>query len=70
MKHCRYYGPRIEKDFVVLAKGFRPFATDSFDEALRDAEIKATVSSFVSIKDINDMIVWKSRLTTAVFHRP
>ena len=60
MKHPKYYGPALEKEFEVLAKGFRFFATDDLDEALRDAEIKALVSARVTVRNIDgdEIAIW------------
>lgn len=37
--------------YVVLAKGFKAFRTDSYAEAVNDADIKAMTSDRVSILD-------------------
>ena len=42
--------------FRVLAKGFTPFDTDSYVEALRDAETKAYFSAYVSILDDGEVV--------------
>ena len=60
MKNSRFYGPIPEKEFEVLAKGFRFFVTDSLEEALRDAEFKSLVSERVTVRNIDgeEIAVW------------
>lgn len=60
MKYARYYGPITEKEYEVLAKGFRFFVTDDLEEALRDAEIKSLVSERVTVRNIDgdEIAVW------------
>ena len=42
-----------EHDYVVLAKGFRPFATDDLNEAKQDAACKAEFSYHVTVQHID-----------------
>lgn len=42
---------RDTRRYRVLAKGSKPFDTDSLSEAIIDAEIKAVASDFVSVLD-------------------
>ena len=42
-----------EHDYVVLAKGFRPFETDNIDEAKEDAASKASFSCRVTVVHID-----------------
>ena len=60
MKHPKYYGPALEKEFEVLAKGFRFFVTDDLEEALRDAEFKSLVSARVTVRNIDgeEIAIW------------
>ena len=61
MKNARYYGPEVPYEYTVLAKGFKPFETDNLDEALHDASIKADVSAYVTVLNIDDhtMAEWR-----------
>lgn len=42
---------RDTRRYRVLAKGSKPFDTDSLSEAIIDAEIKAVASDLVSVLD-------------------
>ena len=57
MKNFGYFETMMrnntEHDYVVLARGFRPFATDNIDEAKEDAASKASFSCHVTVQHID-----------------